>query len=315
MSKISKLIFFRVVQAVLVLLGISLLIFGLLAIAGGDALTALHGHAMISDETLAKWRGIYGLDQPLWVRYGRWLSEIVNGSLGYSRSFQAPVANIIWPRLWRSFALASVAMVISWTVSLTVGIAAAVRFNSWLDRVCDLVVLLSASMPRLVLSLTALTFITHLAWFGADQPTGETQVGAFSLQVLPPALILCVPLISLFLPLTRTSVKMVLSQEYVSVARAKGLPERIVLFRHVLRPALNPMLTIFGYELGSVISGSVIVEKVLGWPGLGALSVSAVQSRDLPLLMGVVLVTATAVLVGNLLADILIRLNDPRLRQ
>jgi peptide/nickel transport system permease protein len=105
-----------------------------------------------------------------------------------------------------------------------------------------------------------------------------------------------------------------LAQDFVQVARAKGLPERTVIMRHALRDALNPLITLFGYAFGSVVSGSVIVETVLGWPGLGALSVNAVRYRDVPLLMGVVMITATAVLAGNLLADILLRLNDPRLR-
>jgi peptide/nickel transport system permease protein len=135
-----------------------------------------------------------------------------------------------------------------------------------------------------------------------------------SYSIWLPALVLSVPLLALFLAQTRECVTMALAQDHVQVARAKGLPEHSVLLRHVLRPALNPLISIFGFSLGGILSGSVIVEQVLDWPGLGQLSVVAVQSRDVPLLLGVVSVAATAVLLSNLLADLLLRWNDPRLR-
>jgi peptide/nickel transport system permease protein len=133
--------------------------------------------------------------------------------------------------------------------------------------------------------------------------------------LLPPAFILSVPLIALLLAQTRAAVSATLNEDYVRVARAKGLSERLILFRHALRPALNTLITTFGASLGGLMSGSVIVEQVMNWPGLGQLSVIAVRSRDVVLLMGIVLVTSAAVLFGNLLADVLLRLNDPRLRQ
>jgi peptide/nickel transport system permease protein len=126
--------------------------------------------------------------------------------------------------------------------------------------------------------------------------------------------VLAVPLVALFLAQTRESLRAALAEDFVRVARAKGLPERTVIFRHAMRAALNPLITIFGYSLGSVIGGSVVAEYVLGWQGIGSLSVIAVLNRDVPLLMGVVVTTATAVLLGNLVADLLLRLNDPRLR-
>jgi peptide/nickel transport system permease protein len=134
------------------------------------------------------------------------------------------------------------------------------------------------------------------------------------LRIVPPAVVLCLPLVALFLAQTREGLSEALSRDFVRVARAKGLSERAVIMRHALRDALNPLITLFGYSFGSVVSGSVIVETVLGWSGLGSLSVRAVLTRDVPLLMGVVMVTATAVLVGNLLADIMLRLNEPRMR-
>ena len=309
-----KLILSRLLQGLLVLFVVSLLVFALLASAGGDALSALRSDPVISEETIKGLRHIYGLDQPLVVRYARWLVEVGHGRLGHSFHFQAPVGSILWPRLLRTGALAVIALVIAWSVALTLGAAAARRTGTWVDRLCTALIVLAASTPRLLLALIALALAVRTSFFVVGGPTAELSNIARLLQLLPAALVLCVPLISLFLAQTRASVAGVLGREFVRAARAKGLPERIILLRHVLRPALNPLITIFGYSFGSVVSGSVIVESVMGWPGLGQLSVIAVQSRDVPLLLGVVMVTATAVLVGNLLADILLRLNDPRLR-
>ncbi len=303
-----KLVITRLLQGVVVLLVVSALTFWLLAAAGGDALTSLSGDPLISQSALVELRHVYGLDQPLGVRYLHWLAELVRGRMGYSFNLHAPVVTIILPRLGRTFLLAVVALAIAWTVALSLGALAARRRGSWLDRLCEAVVLLTASLPRIVLALAALALVAR---------TGLFKLGAAELspmRVFITALVLAMPLIALFLAQTRAGLGAALDEEFVRVARAKGLPERTVVLRHALRAALNPLITIFGYSLGSVVGGSIIVENVLGWPGLGALIVEAVRTRDVPLVMGVVLVTATAVLMGNLLADILLRLNDPRLR-
>lgn len=313
-----KLIFSRLSQGIFVLLIISLLVFALLAASGGDAVSALQNNPQISEETVATLRHIYGLDRPLVIRYANWLAELARGNLGQSIYFQTPVWRIIRPRLLGTVELAVAALVISLLIALTLGIAAARRSNSWADRLCSLIVLLTSSTPRLALALITLAFIARTSVFNHSFSAADSALGLrdgiWFLRILPPACILSVPLIALFLAQTRTAIAGTLGEDFVRTARAKGLPERIVLLRHTLRPALNPLITTFGYSLGGLISGSVIVEKVMDWPGLGQLSVIAVQSRDVPLLMGVVLVASATVLAGNLLADILMRLNDPRLR-
>jgi len=288
-------------QGVVVLLLVSALSFALLAAAGGDAVTALQHNPQVSEATLNRLRQVYGLDQPLAVRYLRWLAEAARGRLGDSIYYQRPVAEVLWPRWWRTLALALTALLLAWPVALVLGVAAARRAAAWLDWLCGALVLVGASTPRLLLALVALALAVRVGTLTAD-------------SIWLPALVLCVPLLALFLAQTRECVAAALAQEHVRAARAKGLPERSILLRHVLRPALNPLISVFGYSLGSVLSGSVIVEQVLGWPGLGQLSVVAVLSRDVPLLLGVVLLAAAAVLAGNLLADLLLRWNDPRLR-
>ncbi|HEX8141471.1 MAG TPA: ABC transporter permease [Pyrinomonadaceae bacterium] len=311
-----KLIFGRLLQGLLVLLIVSALTFALLASAGGDALTALRSDPLISEQAIAELRHTYGLDQPLHTRYLRWVGEMASGRMGQSFFYKAPVGQLIRSRLVNTLTLAAFALVFAWGFALSLGAWAARRAGGWVDRLCSIIILLAASTPRIVLALVALAFAVHTSLFtigatGADAQRAATSLG----RLILPGLVLSVPLIALFLAQVREGLGAALGEEFVQVARAKGLTERAIIFRHALRSALNPLITIFGYSLGGVVSGSVIVETVLGWPGLGQLSVVAVRNRDVPLLMGVVLVTASAVFAGNLIADILLRLNDPRLRE
>lgn len=313
-----KLIFYRCLQGSVILLIISLLVFVLLAASGGDAVSALESNQQTSEQTIATLRQIYGLDQPLLLRYANWLSEVARGNLGQSFYFQAPVWSIIRPRLLNSAALATVAMLLALLVAFTLGLAAAQKENSLMDRLCGVFILLASSTPRLILAILTLSFVARTTLLhGTLFSASASEPGSLDwlLRILPPALILSVPLIALLLAQTRSVVRTTLAEEYVRTARAKGMPERMVLLRHALRPALNPLITTFGYSIGGLISGSVVVEQIMNWPGLGQLSVIAVQSRDVALLMGIVLVSSAAVLIGNLIADILLRLNDPRLRE
>jgi len=312
---VLKLILSRALQGILVLLVVSALTFALLAAAGGDALGELTGELGASEATLKEMRRVYGLDQPLATRYAYWLSNLARGRMGESFYYHAPVATIIWPRLLRTLALAAASLVLALSFSLLLGALAARRRGGFWDRLSEVVILLTASTPRIVLALIALAVVARTSLFPVGGAGAEETLADFSpLRMLPPAIVLALPLVALFLAQAREGLSHALAQDFVLVARAKGLPERAVIMRHALRDALNPLITLFGYAFGSVVSGSVIVETVLGWSGLGALSVNAVRQRDVPLLMGVVMITATAVLVGNLVADILLRLNDPRLR-
>jgi peptide/nickel transport system permease protein len=313
---VLKLIISRLLQGVVVLLVVSALTFWLLAAAGGDALTTLASEPLVSQTAVAELRHVYGLDQPLALRYLHWLADAVRGRLGYSFYYHAPVLTIIIPRLLRTLLLATVALVIAWGIALTFGALAARRRGGWLDRLCGATVLLTASLPRIVLALAALALAARTGLFAVG--AGGAGIAAEisnPARLFVPALVLATPLVALFLAQTREGLSAALAEDFVQVARAKGLTERAVIMRHAARAALNPLITIFGYSLGGVASGSIIVETILGWPGLGYLSVTAVVARDVPLLLGVVLVTATVVLAGNLLADVLLRLNDPRLRE
>ena len=308
-----KLIIFRLLQGVMVLLIISFLIFALLTRAGSDAVTMLE-NTRSSNETIESIRRIHGLDRPLMERYRNWLAEAARGDLGHSLVLQAPVWSLIRIPMLRTGVSATVALLIAWAFSLTLGISAARRPGSLIDRLCSVIILLASSTPPLVLALLALALIYSTPLMSVvGAPTGA-DTGVWSFRVIPPAVILSVPLFAAFLAQTRVAVKEALDEEFVCVARARGAPEWMVLLRHALRPAAGPLITIFGLALGDVMSGSVIVETVMGWPGLGQLTVSAVETRDIPLLLGATLTAAATVMTGNLAADILQRLNNPRLR-
>ncbi|HYO62507.1 MAG TPA: ABC transporter permease [Pyrinomonadaceae bacterium] len=311
-----RLVVSRLWQGALVLMVVSALTFGLLAAAGGDALTGLREDPLVTEEVLAEMRRVYGLDQPVHVRYARWLGRLARGDLGHSVTFHAPVWRILRPRLLSTLLLSALALVIASVFSLALGAwAARGGGGGWRARLCEGVVLFTASAPRTLLALAALAFAVRTSLFDAG-PASDARAGAWATpaRLLLPALVLSVPVVARLLAQTRDGLSASLREEFVQVARAKGLPERAVVMRHALRSALNPIITVFGLSIGGLISGSVIVETVLGWPGLGQLSVAAVRGRDVPLLMAVVLITSTAVLAGNLLADILQRANDPRLR-
>jgi len=308
-----KLILSRLLQGVLVLLIISFLIFALLARAGGDAVSMLD-NTRASEETTKAIRRLEGLDRPLMERYRNWVADAARGDLGDSLILHAPVWSLIRLPLLRTGVLAMSALFIAWLISFTLGIAAARRAGSVVDRFCSVIILLASSTPRVVLALLALAFISSTPLLNIIGPTTNSATEIWSFRVIPPAIILSVPIVALFLGQTRVAIREALDEEFVRAARARGAPEWIVLLRHALRPALGPLITIFGFSLGGLMSGSVIVETVMGWPGLGQLTVSAVETRDIPLLLGATVVAAAAVMAGNLAADILQRLNNPRLR-
>jgi peptide/nickel transport system permease protein len=310
-----RIVLYRLLQGVLVILIVSALTFTLLAAAGGDALSSLSGDPLVSESTLQALRHTYGLDQPLAVRYWRWLAGVAQGEMGYSIYYHTPAWSIIRPRLFNTLTLSALALLMAMAVALILGSLAARRPRGWADKLASLIVILAASSPRIVLALIALALVARSPSFVMSGGRDAGATGISPARVLVPALILSVPLVALFLAQVRDGLLLSLREDFVQVARAKGLSERTVILRHALRAALNPLITLFGLSLGSLISGSVIVETVLGWPGLGQLSVVAVQARDVPLLMGIVLISAVAVLAGNLVADILLCLNDPRLRQ
>lgn len=290
----------------MMILIVSAVTFALLGLAGGDALTELRNNPQISEQTVERLRGVYGLDRPLPARYFTWLAGVLTGDMGDSIYFRVPVSGLVWSRFLNTFVLGAAALVIAIIVAFSLSVAAARYRSKLLSMLIDGVVFITASTPRIVLSLLALAISVQITSAGIDASS--------SLQFWLAAFALAAPLISLFLAQFHGELDRTMNEDFIQLARAKGLSENVVIVRHAVRAALGPVLTIFGLSLGAVIGGSVIVESVLGRQGLGSLMVSAVRGRDLPLVMGIVLVTSTAVWLGNTLAEALQVLNDKRLR-
>jgi peptide/nickel transport system permease protein len=280
--------------------------FALLGLAGGDALSSLRENPQVSAETIENLRRIYGLDEPMPVRYWTWLRGALVGEMGESMYFRVPVSSLVWSRFLSTLSLGLAALAIAFAGSFSLAIAAARYRSKALSSFIEFIVFFTASTPRIVLALIALVFVAQLTSAGSD----VASVAAFWFA----AIALAAPLLSIFLAQFHSGLTETMDEDFVQLARAKGLSEGAVVRRHALRPALNPLLTIFGLSLGGVLGGSVIVESVLGRQGLGSLMVYAVRGRDLPLVMGIVLVTSTAVWIGNTLAEILQAVNDKRLR-
>ena len=301
-----KLLLRKCLQGLMMILIVSAVTFGLLGFAGGDALTQLRDNPQISAETIERLRSVYGLEQPLPIRYFRWLSSAVTGDLGESTYFRVPVSGLVWTRSISTFLLGTAAFVIALMFAVPLSLLG-VRFKSkTMAAFIDSLILVSASTPRIVLALVALAISVRLSASALD----SSSAVLFWLA----ALALSAPLISAFLAQFYGELQRTMQEDFIKLARAKGLSEMAVIFRHAVRPALNPVLTLAGLSLGGLLGGSVIVESVLGRQGIGTLMVSAVRARDLPLVMGVVLFTSTAVWLGNALGELLQAVNDKRIR-
>ena len=301
-----RLLIRKLIQGAMMILIVSIVTFALLSLAGGDAMSSLRDNPQISEATIENLRRIYGLDKPLPVRYATWLADALAGKLGESMYFRVPVSGLVWTRLVSTFVLSLAALGIALAVSFGVGIAAARYRNRWLRRVVESIVFLTASTPRIVLSLFALAIVAQVAAASVDAaPIASFWLGAAALAA---------PLISVFLAQLHDGLDETMAEDFVQLARAKGLSEGVIVARHAIRAALNPVLTVFGLSFGTLLGGSVIVESILGREGLGTLMVAAVRGRDLPLVMGIILATSTAVWLGNTLAEVLQAVNDRRMR-
>lgn len=289
----------KLVQGAFLILIASAVTFFLLSSAGGDALTALQDNPQVSRETIDNLRRVYGLDRSVFERYVTWLGSTLRGDMGTSIYFRTPVAGLVVSRFGSTLvvSLAALGLALGFSV-LFAYLSTRYRWR-WLERLNEGFVVLSASTPRLVLSLVALAIVVRI---GIDS------------TFFPAAVVLAIPLVSLFLAQLQDGLKDVMSRDYIRLARAKGLSETAVILRHASRAVLNPVLTLFGLALGALLAGSVLVETILGRQGMGALMVTAVRSRDIPLVMGIVLVASAAVWLANTLAEALQMLNDKRLR-
>jgi peptide/nickel transport system permease protein len=313
----------RFLNMIPLLFGISLLSFGVMELAPGDFLDTIRANDAIPPELVESMAKRFALDKPWYVRYERWLGNVVlHADFGESFSYRQPVFSIMAPRLGNTLILALAAALITWCLAIPLGILAAVRQYSWWDKTASLIASFGLSIPEVFFALLLLLLAAKTGWFPIGgmhsldyddlTPLGKALDIAHHL-VLPAIVLGTIPMASRMRQM-RANLLDVLRLEYVNTARAKGLPERQVIWKHAVRNALNPLITLFGLTLAALLSGSFVVEVVMGWPGLGALTLEALRKQDLYLVMGSVMLASTLLVLGNLVADVLLAVVDPRIR-
>jgi peptide/nickel transport system permease protein len=312
----------RLLQAVPLLLGVSALTFLLLHLAPGDFLTAMAENPQISPETIAAMRRSFGLDRPIHEQYLHYLANLVRGDFGVSFARHQPVFGVLREGLANTLLLAVAAALVTWGLAIPLGVWAAVRQHRWPDRALSVAAFLGLSIPEVLSGLLLLLLAARTGWFpvGGMRSANWEDFDGFGRAldvlwhlVLPALVVGLVPLASRMRQM-RASLLDVLRLEYVTTARAKGLPEGAVVVRHALRNALNPMITLFGFTLGALVSGSFVAEIVFAWPGLGRITLEAIQTQDQYLVMGAVLMASLVLVLGNLAADLMLAAADPRIR-
>ena len=305
----------RLAALVPVLFGLSALTYGLLALVPGDPIVTLLG-LEATPEAIATLRARYALDQPLPLRFLSWLGHAVTGDLGRSIQTGRPVLGMVGAALVPTLQLAAAALLVSLTIALPAGVTAATRRGRMPDAAASLAALVGLSLPSFWLGiLLILTFSIRLPWLPSSGyvPFSQAPLEAFQ-HLLLPALTLGAALAAATMRMTRSAMLDVLPSEFIRTALAKGLTGRRVVWRHALRPALAPIVTLVALQLGQLLGGVVVTETVFAWPGIGKLIVDAIFARDYPVVQGAILVTATLFVVTNLLADMLCLAIDPRTR-
>ncbi|MBC7145139.1 MAG: ABC transporter permease [Thioclava marina] len=297
----------RLIQAALILLGVSFITFFLLFVLPADPVRQIAGRSA-TPETVANIRHQLGLDQPFVVQYWRYLTGLFQGDMGRSYLQKTEVATLITARLPATLLLMLGAIVAELVMGLTLGIVAAIRRGGALDQSLMITSFVAVSAPQFVVGLLLLyVFAVKLSWF----PIGG--YGSFSNLVLP-ALTLGIMGSGWYSRMMRSSMIDVLRSDYIRTARAKGLRRFRVLALHAMPNAILPIIAMIGIDIGIFMSGIVVVESVFGWPGIGQLAWQAIQRVDIPIIMGVTLVSACAIVLGNLLADLITPFIDPRIK-
>lgn len=308
-------LFRRLLSTIPVLLVVAVLVFLMLRLTPGDPAAVLAGDAA-STEQIAQIRATLGLDRSVPEQFAIWFGHMLTGDLGQSYYYKMPVTTLIAQRLEPTLSLALITIVIAVAVAVPLGVMAAWRFGGALDRTLMGFSVLGFSIPVFVLAyLLIWLFSLKLGWLPVQGYKRLSEgLGPWLYQLLLPAVTLSVIYVALIARVTRASVLDTLGEDYIRTARAKGLADRVVLYKHALRNAVLPVVTMLGLQFGNVVAGAVLVETVFNWPGLGRLAFESVLRRDYPTILGVLLFSSIVVVVMNLLTDFVYRLIDPRIK-
>ncbi|MEA5471980.1 ABC transporter permease [Spirulina sp. 06S082] len=314
----------RLLQALLTLLLASALSFAIIQLAPGNYLDILKEDPTISEDTIAQLTARYGLDRPMWLQYWTWLVGVVTHfDFGRSFVYSRDVGSLIIERMGNTLLLAISSIIVTWAIALPLGIIGAVKQNQPLDKALRVLSYIGQGFPSFITALLLLfvaQLLSPLLPVGGMTSINHNEL-SFLGKIFDIAWHMILPTIALSITsfaglqrLTRGSLLDVLRQEYIQTARAKGLSEDRVMYVHALRNAVNPLVTILGFEFASLLSGSFIAEYFFNWPGLGRLILGAVMTQDLYLVMASLMMGALMLIIGNLLSDLLLQAVDPRIR-
>lgn len=314
----------RLAQALLTLLLASALSFLIIQLAPGNYLDTLKQNPKISPERIEELRRQFGLDKSWLEQYGRWLWQILTrGDFGTSFVYQRSVASLLWERIPATLLLAIASLIVTWAIAIPMGIIAAVKQNHWIDRLLRLISYAGQGFPSFITALLLLILAQNtspLFPVGGKESINHADLSPIG-QILDTGWHIILPTLALSITsfaglqrITRGELLDVLRQDYIQTARAKGLPENRVIYVHALRNAINPLITLLGFELAGLLSGAFISEFFFNWPGLGRLILQAVMAQDVYLVMASLMMGGVMLIVGNLLADLLLKGVDPRIR-
>jgi len=312
----------RLLHSILVLVGVSVLSFLFLDLAPGEFFSDMRLNPQISPETIAELRSQYGLDKPLFIRYGVWVRSVAKGEWGYSFAYNLPVAQLIWARAGNTLELTVSAAILAWLIAIPAGMRAAEKHGGTVDRFAAAASTTLLAIPDLVITLGLLVFAVRTRWLPVG---GMASLDAASFECMErlkdtathfvlPVVALVLATIPVFFRHVRAAMVEALASTSVLAARAHGISRNRILFHYALRTAANPLISLFGLSIATLLSDSLLVEIVMGWPGLGPMLLEAILSRDLYVVIGAVMLSTVFLVAGNLIADVLLYWSDPRIR-
>src|ERR1700726_226374 len=312
----------RLINAILLLVGISFFSFALLQLAPGDFFDEMRMNPRISAATVEGLRGQYGLDRPLLVRYERWLGSIFRGDLGFSLAYNSPVGPLLQARARNTLLLTATATAIAWALAIPIGIWGAANRGKWSSRISGLATSTLLTVPDLLLFLCLLLLAVRTGWFptgGMGSPGLENadlwhRGKDLAIHLFLPSFGLALVTLPTLVRHIRSAMIEALNSPFVRAARGHGIPRRRLLFRYALPVATNPLTSLFGFSVAAMLSASLLVEVILSWPGLGPLLLEATLTKDIFVVVGILMLSAVFLIAGNLLADVLLFASDPRIR-
>lgn len=309
----------RFLQMIPTMIGVSMIVFFLFAMLPGDYIDS---NPKLTPERAHELKIMYGLDKPIPIRYINWVKDTLTGNFGFSLKYQEPVTTLLNKFIWNSFMIAIITLILTWSIALMIGVFSAIKQHSWFDGLITLGVFAAMSFPSFFIGLLMIKLFgvdLKLLPIGGMIDTGSNSTGfAYVVEVIKhmilPISILTLLSVGSLTRYFRSSMLEVIRLDFVRTARAKGLKEKTVIFKHALRNAILPAITLLGFELPGLFSGAIITEQIFNWPGVGRVQLEALSFRDYPVLMAFTMLLSMLTILGNFLADILYASADPRIR-